>query len=614
MSLLASDFHMWLTIAVIIGAVIMFAWDRIPMEATSLLIVVTLMLVFSLIPMRDGSGETILSLEMLLSGFSNPALIAVIALLVMGQGLFHSGALESLIDKASHEAARNPILTAVFSLGLIAVLSAFLNNTPVVLMFIPVAAAIIKRGKINNRALMMSVSFVSLLGGMLTLIGSSTNLLVASTASKIANMNIGFFDQTPVGLVLTLAGVIYMFAVMPRILGHRDEKSGDREEAVTGRQFIVEVRLRANDHLVGAKSSAGFFPALSGMTLQMIEGRNGLMLPPFDDYELRPGDRLFLAATRKELGDMLSNTDHILTSTIKSLKKRTAIGERDEMMLAELVVAPGSRMISRAIYQTGFGHETDCLIIGVQRRARMLRHQLSDIRLEAGDVLLIMGAQQNIQGLRGNRDALLMEWSTQELPNFASAMKARLIFAVTILMAATGLLPIVVAALAGSVAMLLTGVLNIRQAARGIDLRIFMLVGAALAMSEALVATGGATFLAGGFLSLFESASTAVILSAFFLLCAITTNILSNNATAVLFTPISIDLAQRLGVDPMAFIFAVIFAANCSFATPIAYQTNLLVMSPGDYAFKDFVKAGTPLIIVIWLTFSFFAPWYFGLI
>lgn len=605
--------HMWLTFGVIGAAVILFASERIPMEATSLLVVAVLGLIFSLFPLVNDAGQNLLPADLLLGGFSNPALIAVLALLVMGQGLFRSGALEYLIEATSRGAARAPIKSTFIAFALIIVMSAFLNNTPVVLMFIPVITAIRQRGQIQSRSLMMSVSFVSLFGGMLTLIGSSTNLLVASTAERVAGIEIGFFDQLVPGAVLLVVGGAYLTFVMPYVLGKQTDQDDAKGEMVSGRQFIVEVRLKSGDSLVGAKSSAGFFPDLSGMTVQMIEGHKGLMLPPFDDYELQVGDRLFLAATRKELSDMLTNADHVLSNSIKSLQLRTGDNKREDLMLAELVVAPGSRMISRAIYQTGFSHETDCLIIGIQRRARMLRHQLSDIRLEAGDVLLVIGNQTNIQGLRGNRDALLMEWSTQELPNFANAFKARLIFFATILSAAIGLVPIAVAAIAGSVAMILTGVLNIRQAARGIDLSIFLIVGAALAMSESLMVTGGATFIAGQFLSTLEFAHPAVILSCFFLLCALTTNILSNNATAVLFTPIGIDMALRLGIEPTAFIFAVIFAANCSFATPIAYQTNLLIMSPGGYSFKDFVKAGVPLVLVSWLAFSLFAPWYYGL-
>ena len=605
---------MWLTFAVIFSAIILYALDRIPMEITSLLAVVSLLIIFALYPLALNGNDNLLSAQILLSGFANPALISVLALLVMGQGLFHSGALEGLIEFTTKNAARAPIRSILVAFAMVIGLSALLNNTPVVLMFIPVISAIILRGNFKNRGHMLSLSFVSILGGMLTLIGSSTNLLVASTAYKASGISIGFFDQTIPGLVLMGAGALYIAFIMPFILGTSTDEAEKKKAAATGRQFIIEVRLRENDTLVGAKSQAGFFSELgNSMTLQMIEGRQGVIVPPFDDYELQVDDRLYLAATRREISEMLTNSEHPLASDINLLAKRAVSSKREELMLAELVVAPGSRMTSRAVYQTGFSHETNCMIVGVQRRSRMLRHQMSDIRLEAGDVLLVMGTQDNIEHLRGNRDALLMEWSAQELPNFTNATRAQIIFAGTILTAATGLLPIVVAALTGAALMLISGVLNIRQAGRGIDLRIYMLVGAALAMSEALTITGGATYASRNLLDLFEGQSVAVVLSAFFVLCAVVTNILSNNATAVLFTPIAINLSTQLGVDPLPFIFAVIFAANCSFATPMAYQTNLLIMSPGNYKFSDFVKTGVPLIIIIWATYSLFAPWYFGL-
>ncbi|MCK5425289.1 MAG: anion permease, partial [Emcibacter sp.] len=207
----------------------------------------------------------------------------------------------------------------------------------------------------------------------------------------------------------------------------------------------------------------------------------------------------------------------------------------------------------------------------------------------------------------------LMEWSTREVQVLSDSWKALGIFTGVVALAATGLVPIPITATCGAFLMIALGCLNIRQASRAVDRRIFLLIGAALAMGASLQATGGALYLAETLIHLLEGMSVAVTLSAFFLLVAILTNMLSNNATAVLFTPIAINIATKLGVDPMIFVTAVIFAANCSFATPMGYQTNLLVMSPGNYKFKDFMKVGVPLILILWLGYSLFAPWYYGL-
>lgn len=602
--------HMWAGFGIILVAMFAYASERVSMELTSLLVILSLMLLFTFMPLIGADGRPVLESTDMLTGFANPALITIMALLVMAQGLFQSGALEKLIEQASRRASRSPTL-ALFAVLLGAMLSsAFLNNTPVVLMTIPVLVAIAGRASAKAGPYMMALSFITILGGMLTLIGSSTNLLVAETANGLGMARLGFFDQTLPGLVMMAVGGIYVLFVMPHILRARDAGHTD-SDTDSGRQFIIELRLRPSDALVGSETMAGFLPTLSGMTLQMIESNGRKMLPPFDDHKLMAGDRLFIAATRREIADALTQKDHPLRNHLMQ-QVPTDIDHDGDLMLAELVVAPGSRIAKRAVGQTGFTHTTDCLIVGVQRRSRMLRHEMTDLRLEAGDVLLVIGRQSAVEGLRHNRDTLLMEWSARELPRFEKAGRARLIFTATVISAASGLVPIVLAALGGAIAMVASGVLNVRQASRGFDLRIFLVVAAALAMAQSMEATGGAIYISTGFLGFVGDSNPTLVLSAFFLLCAIITNLLSNNATAVLFTPLAVSLATALNVDPMAFILAVIFAASCSFATPIAYQTNLLVMTPGNFKFSDFMRAGIPLVVLLWLTYSLFAPYYFG--
>ena len=253
------------------------------------------------------------------------------------------------------------------------------------------------------------------------------------------------------------------------------------------------------------------------------------------------------------------------------------------------------------------------MALGVQRRSRMPRMAMSDIRLEAGDVLLVGGARDDVEALRLNKDLLLIELSTTDMPQRRYAPRALMIFLITAIVSASGLLPIATAALGGAFLMIATKCLNLRQAIRALDSRIYMLVGASLASAVALQKTGGAQFIAGGVVDAMQGQPAPILLSGLFLLVAILTNILSNNATAVLFAPIAIAIAKQTGLPAEPFVVGVIMAANCSFATPIGYQTNLLVMGPGHYKFADFLVAGLPLIVIIWLSFSFIAPWYYGL-
>ncbi len=608
--------QMWVVFAAIVAAIIAYATEDIPLEVTSLALLAGLLVFFHIFPVESADTENLLNARTLLAGLADPALIAVLALLVIGQGLFQSGALEDVARLTNANAIRAPYLTLGAMLVLVLVVSGFMNNTPVAVIFIPVVSALAAKASISSSKMMIPLSYASILGGMTTLIGSSTNLLATGAAQRAGLERIDFFDFTIPGLVLAGVGIIYVAGILPRLMPAHANLS--EEISGSGKQFIAQLQLGYGHPLVGSKATGGMFPALKNITVRMVQRGEHPFVPPFEDLILRPGDTIIIAATRATLTDALKQDPEIFQGLIHqdggSIDPDTDDEQRPirDLMLAEAIVAPGSRLIGRNIEQAGFRMETDCIVLGVQRRSRMIRARMSDIRLEAGDVLLIVGTRDHVRGLRTSRDILLLEWSASEIPDLSNARKAQLILAGTVVFAALGLVPIAISAVAGAFAMVISGCLNIRQASRAIDRQIFLLVGAALALGTSLEATGGATYIANQVITLFDGFGPAVVLSVFFLLIAILTNVLSNNATAVLFAPIAVSTATQLGVDPVIFVYAVIFAANCSFATPMGYQTNLLVMGPGHYKFVDFLRAGSPLVILLWVTFSLFAPWYYG--
>lgn len=608
--------QMWVAFAVILAAIVSYSLDRLSIELTSLVVVAVLLGFFFAFPVAGPDGRNALDAERLLAGFANPALIAVLALLVIGQGLFQTGALDRPTRIVAELGATRPQLTILVALCVVAITSAFLNNTPVAVIFIPVLSTLASRLRLGPGRVMIPLSFACILGGMTTLIGSSTNLLTAGAAERAGVPEIGFFDFTVPGLVLASVGLVYVVFIAPRLLPDRAGMASEVAGTSAGKQYIAQIQITHGHTLVGERSIAGLFPGLRDMTVRMIQRGEHPILPPFEDIVLQPGDAVIVAATRQSLTEALTDRSKVLQGMVEEPpggeRDEGGARSRSEVTLAEVMVAPGSRMVGRNIEQIGFRRETGCIVLGIQRRSRMIRARMSDIRLEAGDVLLILGDQQDVQGLRINKDVVLLEWSASELPDVDLARRSLLIFAVTVIPVIAGWVPITIAAVAGAAAMVGLGVLNIRQAIRAIDQRIFLLVGAALAMAAALEYTGGAMFLGHGVVALFAGQSVAVVLSAFFLFVAVMTNIMSNNAAAVLFTPIAISAAQPLGIDPVIFVYSVIFAANCSFASPIGYQTNLLVMGPGHYEFRDFMKVGAPLLILIWLTYSIFAPWYYG--
>ncbi|SFN67998.1 Di-and tricarboxylate transporter [Cohaesibacter marisflavi] len=606
---LTAEVQMWLTFAVILFSIVSYSLEYFSIEITALGSLLLLMLVFVGLPATSEASDLV-SLDDLLAGFANPALIAVLALLIIGQGLFQTDALDKPAQHITKLAKRHRYIAFVGVYISAAFISAFINNTPVVVMFIPIMTVVAGNLRLSSSKVLMPLSFISILGGMTTLIGSSTNLLVADAARKAGVLDLNFFDFTEIGLMVSSIGAIYALLVMPKILQNR-KSMADQLSQTTGKQFIAQIPLSEGDALVGKKAVAGMFPDLKDMTVRLVQRGETPHLPPFDNVTLQAGDTVVVAATRQALTTALKGGHKM--AKVADNQRLKEISPKTDVTLAEVIVPPASRMSGQTIAQASFRSKTNCIVLGVQRRSRMPRMAMSDIRLEAGDVLLVGGARDDVEALRLNKDLLLIELSSTDVPRRRYAPRAILIFLATALATASGLLPIATAALAGAFCMIVFKCLNLRQAVRSLDSRIYMLVGSSLASAVALQNTGGAKFIAGAVVDAMQGQDGWVLLSGLFLLVAVLTNILSNNATAVLFAPIAISIANQTGLPVEPFVVCVILAANCSFATPIGYQTNLLVMGPGHYRFADFLWAGIPLMIIIWLSFTFIAPWYYGL-
>ncbi|TGY87846.1 SLC13 family permease [Marinicauda algicola] len=592
------DWRMWAVLTGVSLAIVFYCWERFSIELVSAVIVAASLVFFHFVGGPDAGA--------LLAGFANPALITILALLVIGQGIFQTGALEGPTRSMLAMYDVRPRLTVLVLFLFVFAVSAFINNTPVVVMFIPILGAIAAREKASPSLYMMPLSFVCILAGMTTLIGSSTNLLVAESLRNNSGLELEFFTPTLPGLVLASFGLLYVAFILPYVTPKRADMETELTGTSGGKQYIAQIEVDTGHPLIGQKPVAGMFPDLPDVTVRMIQRGENAILPPFDDVELQRGDVVIIAATRKTLTDLLASRADFLKGMLRAAGPGEAPAPGERLAVTEAIVSPGSRLIGRTIRQIGFRHAVGAIVLGVQRRSRMFRARMGEIRLEAGDVLLLFGSSESMRKLRADRDLLLVEWATSDLPDPRRAMAARVIFGGVILAAASGLLPIVIASVLGAAAMLATGCLNVRQAARAVDIKVYLLIGSAFALGTSLQATGGAEVLAWGVVALFEPFGTVALLSALFFLVAALTNVLSNNATAILFTPIALNAAEQTGADPILFALTVLFAANTCFATPIGYQTNLLVMGPGKYKFTDFVKAGLPLSLLIWIVFTVF--------
>ncbi|MBT5385055.1 MAG: SLC13 family permease, partial [Kordiimonadaceae bacterium] len=496
MELMEPLLQMWLTFSVITVGIFLYILDKFPMELVSLGIITSLLLLFHFIPVTNLASGLVLGPRALLAGFADPALITILSLLVVGHGIVETGALDSPIKFLVRVGSNFPVTVLVMSLITVMVISAFLNNTPVVVIFIPIMITLAKNLGKSPSLYLMPLSFVAILGGMTTLIGSSTNLLVAGAFQKTGGKELGFFDFAIPGLFLAIIGFIYVLFIAPRLLPSATSTS-DNEAEVTGKQFIIQIDLTQGNSLIGEKSVAGMFPVLAGLTVQLVKKGEQNFLPPFDDIILEKSDSLIIATTRNEITKRFSEDENLFFDVknksiinLTQLEENTIPTSRGQKLI-EVIVSPKSRLNGRTLEQTGYILSGGCKILGIQRRSRMKRTTINDIRLEANDTLLCVGTHKQIKSLRLNNDVMLMEWSAKEIPVKADIWKALTIFFSVVVLASSGIIPVAVASIFGAFAMIASGCINIRKAAFAVDRNIFMLIGAALAMGSSLQATGG---------------------------------------------------------------------------------------------------------------------------
>jgi len=596
----SQEIYMWIVFGLTFLSMVLYSLDKIRMEVISLFSIVVLLLIFQNSPILGVSSGGAININLLLNGFANPALIALMSLLIIGHGLLVTGALEDIAVWLSGDRDKNTKYKFYGVMLLVFILSATLNNTPIIIMFIPIIIALSRQMSVSSRSILIPLSYVSILGGMTTLIGSSTNLLVSGTTSTLIGRELNFFEFTGQGIILATVGFLYAIIILPKLLqqnlkGKTEESKIDFE---SGRIYLVEISIDNENPLIGKKFISGILSDIKEIAVNVILRDGDRLLPPFEDIEIKSGDKLVLEITKNQLTEKIKSNDRIFNS----IDSTNFSSERG--ILIEASITPRSFFIGRNLTQTNFEAETNCKIIGIKNEKKFVRNLPKYQRLEAGHILLIKGEEEDIKNLRGKKEIIPIEWSAIYLPAKQYIFRSRLIFIFTVLAAATGLLNITVAALLGVILMLLTNVLTIKDALNALDSKIFLLVASSIMLSTALQETGGALYIADSLQNILINLDTVIVLSLFFITIAIVTNFLSNNATAILFAPIAINLASSLNIQPEPFIYCLIFAANCSFATPIGYQTNLLVMGPGNYQFKDYLTSGIPLVLLIWLSYT----------
>jgi di/tricarboxylate transporter len=591
-------------------ALYLFTRDKLPLEASGLTILGILLVVFQVFPYEvDGVR---LAPTSFLAGFGHEALITICALMIIGTGLEVTGALQPLAAGLAKAWTAKPRLASLATLVISGVLSAFLNNTPIVVMLLPMLVGVALRNKLAPSSLLMPVGFATLVGGMATTIGTSTNLLVVSIAADLGIEPFGMFDFTLPVVLVGSVGVLYLWLVAPRLLPEREQPLSDRAPRV------FNAMLHIND--ASKASGLSFAECLSltsnEMRVDRIERGEGLSVTKLPSVTIGAGDRLAVRDTPERLKEFEKELGAKLYSEtgIEGIGESGAAAE--QQFLAEIVVTRGSLLHRGTLTSTRFAQRTGLIPLAMHRARgpgiEEISGNIETIPLRAGDVVLVQGTRVQLESLKGSGTALVLDGTT-DLPTTHRANRALAIMSVVVAAAALGLLPISISALIGVGAMLATHCLSWQDIAKSLSAQVVMIIVASLALGLALTETGGALFIAQSFVNAVSILPTTFILSALMLVMAVLTNIVSNTAAGVIGTPIAIQVARELGADPEPFILAVIFGANMSYATPFGYQTNLLLLSAGGYKFTDFLRAGIPLTVIMWLGFSIVLPWMYGL-
>jgi di/tricarboxylate transporter len=582
-------------------AMYLFTKDQVPVETTGLGVLIFLVLMFYFFPYGDIQPTSFFF------NFGNEALVTICALIIVGRGLETTGALQPLAAFMSRHWMENPSVSLFLTLIVGAGLSAFLNNTPIVVMFMPVLVAVCLRARRSPSKVLLPMGLATLIGGMATTIGTSTNLLVVGIAADMGQRRFEMFDFALPVMIAGGAGVLFLWLVAPRLLPERKLLISDSSP----RLFNAVLYINEDSFATGKTLAEVRAKTDNRMRVERIQRTETLFVAKLPSTTLQAGDRLYV----KDSSERLKEFETALGATLYNagdgehpISEETPLATEGQQ-LAEVVITRGSPLHNRTLNSVQFASRFGLLALAIHRARTAIdvEGDLGGIRLRAGDILLVQGARDAIQELRDSGSMLVLD-ATTDLPHTKRAPVALWIMIGVVALAATGFMPISISALCGVALMLLTGCLQWRDAGEALNIPVIMLIVASLSLGTALMDTGGAESIAGLFVFLTQPMPTPIILSGLMLMMTILTNVVSNNAAAVIGTPVAISVAQQLQVPVEPFILAVIFGSNMSFATPIGYHTNLLIMSAGGYQFSDFVRVGVPLTVVMWLIFSLMLP------
>ena len=587
---MAMGFDAIVVCALLVLAVALFVSELLPVDAVAVLVMACLMLSGVLTP-KEG-----------LAGFSHEATVTIAAMFVLSEGIRRTGALNALGDLFIRVGRQSYWQTLILLMPLIGLISAFVNNTAAVAIFIPVMLRVAGETGVSPSKLLMPLSFAAMFGGVCTLIGTSTNILVSSLAEDYGIRPFGMFEFLPLGLVIFVAGALYLLVIGVRTIPERRRRA-ELSQNFEMEGYLTDVVLEADFEYLG--DSVQDLAEEWDLEILLVFRGEETLRPEKSGLVLQEGDALRIHGSAAQIEELLQK-ENLVVQPVQSWLDNERLTE--DYSLIEVVIAPDSELAGRKIGDVHFLSRFGARVLAVRRRGRLTRVRLRDFRLAGGDSLLLTAERGHLREIQENRSFVVVSEVAAQPFRRRRMPIAIAILAAVISAAAFDLVPIVVAAMTGVVVLLLSGCLNPQEVYKAIQWRVIFLLAGVIPLGRALEKTGIAEWLADQVISLAGPFGPVAVVSGVFLISMLLTEIISNQATAALLVPIVIQTAADLGVDPRPLLLAITFAASLSFMTPVGYQTNTLIYGPGQYRFTDFTRVGAPLNLIFWILGTLLIP------
>lgn len=595
----------FVTLCILGLALVCFIGEWIPVDLTALMVAIALM-VFGVVTPEEG-----------ISGFGNSATITVMAMFILSAGIARTGVVQLVGDWLQRWGGKHPTRQILVMGLIVGPITGFINNTAIVAIFLPVVETWCRKQGISVSKLLMPLSFATILGGTLTLIGTSTNILASGLSDQLGYGEFGLFEFSALGVLTFLVGLAYLALVAPWLLPAR---KASRDRVASGydlKDYVSEVVVTPRSSLIGQTLRSSELQRKFDLDVLELIRNDAHFAQPIADKVLAAGDILLVRGSREDLLQIRDEKGLEILPEVQfnedangSLADQLGSGEEG---MAEVLILSNSRLIGSTLKDLRFRQRYNATVLAIRRGQEVIRDRLGKVPLRFGDLLLVQGPRQSLVGLQTTRELLVIEQSDRETLRPDKAAIALLIGLGVVLAAAFNWLPILVSALVGVVLMVLTGCLKPGEIYGAVRWDVIFLLAGLIPLGIAMQKSGTTQWLANQLLLLGNNFSGYWVLLCFYVATTLLTAVLSNNASVVLMLPVAVKVSESLGLNPYALMFAVTFAASNSYITPIGYQTNTMVYGPGGYKFMDFARVGAPLNLLLAIITPWLIIWLYGL-